>query len=53
MCVKKFANIDKETQLDVFDRVPLHYTITPKHFPIEPAVHIKTGDWQNRERDTA
>ena len=32
MCVKKFANIDKETQLDVFDRVPLqihHYTITP------------------------
>ena len=21
MCVKKFGNIDKETQLDVFDRV--------------------------------
>ena len=23
MCVKKFGNIDKETQLDVFDRVGL------------------------------
>ena len=23
MCVKKFGNIDKETQLDVFDRVAL------------------------------
>ena len=23
MCVKKFGNIDKETQLDIFDRVAL------------------------------
>ena len=40
MCVKKFGNIDKETQLDVFDRVPHHYIIA-----IEPEEHIKTFDW--------